>query len=199
VRDPEASDSFTLAQLERVFEVADGQTIRLQTGEGWVDDYQWLGRFVRTLAYTGMHISVFSGAWRRSMQDGEAIAEYVPPIDSTAIREGFLFWRRPKNEKPIPMPIKKDIAPWLGEFFDHPRPRSTRRYEQILEDMVEAEVGFPANPLRFRHTCGVILYHVLKLDAATVQKLMGFTPETMLTYVIRTKEQIAAEMVEKGW
>ncbi len=198
MRDPEASDSFTLAQLDQVFQVADQTRITIQSIDGWKNDPLFLGRLTRTLAYTGMHISVLSGSFRAKTVRRVRRVEWVGPIRSDAIREGFLFWRRPKNEKPIPLPIKRDIAPWLGEFLDQEKPRSTRRYEQILEDL-EQLVGFPTNPLRFRHTCGVLLYHVLKMDAATVQKLMGFTPETMLTYVVRTKEQIAEEMVEKGW
>ncbi len=198
MRDPEASDSFTTPQLDRVFRLADEKILKLQREGQWVDDPFFLGRLCRTLAFTGMHISVLCGGWRQQTIEEEIHLEYSPPISSEAIRNGFLFWHRPKNEKPIPMPIKRELAPWLGEFFDQPKPKTYRRYEQILEEL-EFDVGFPCNPLRFRHTCGVLLYHVLKMDAATVQKLMGFTPETMLTYVVRTKEQVAAEMVEKGW
>lgn len=178
----------------------------LQTHQGWVGDPLFLGRLCRTLAYTGMHISVLSGGFRQhtSLAD-KAIPEskwtshdYSPPLDSTAIRGDFLYWRRPKNEKPIAMPIKPDIHPWLASFLDQPRPRSTRRYQQLLDEL-EKEVGFSCNPLRFRHTCGVLLYHVLKLDAATVQRMLGCTPNTMLTYVVRTKEQIREEMIAKGW
>jgi len=206
MRDPEASDSFTLTQLEKTFGAADGMTVKLQAGGGWVDDPQFMGRLTRTLAYTGAHISVLSGGYRRRTfqadpdipESKSTTFEYEAPINSSAIRGDFLFWRRPKNEKPVALPIKKEIRPWLGTFFDQRKPRSTRRYEQLLEEL-EAKVGFPCNPLRYRHTCGVLLYHVLKMDAATVQKLMGFTPATMLTYVVRTKEQIREEMVSKGW
>ncbi len=197
-RDPEASDSFTVDQLALIEREADGITVRLQRPGEFVEDGVLLGRTVRTLAYTGMHIMVLSGGYRRKTRRKVTTWEYSPPITSAAIRDGFVLWRRPKNEKPIPMPIKRDISPWLGTFFDAPKPGTTRRYEQLLE-LVEDRVGFATNPLRFRHTCGVLLYHVLKMDAATVQKLMGFTPETMLTYVVRTKEQVAAEMIEKGW
>ncbi len=207
MRDPEASDSFTLAQLETVHRVSDSLPVTLQTRRGgWIEDPAFLGHLSRTLAYTGMHISVLSGGYRaRTLQadkdipeSKETFYEYSAPINSSAIRGGFLYWRRPKNEKPIPMPIKRDLNPWLGPFFDQPKPRSTRRYEQLLEE-VEGQSGFPCNPLRFRHTCGVLLYHVLKMDAATVQRLLGVTAETMLKYVIRTKEEIREEMVAKGW
>jgi hypothetical protein len=205
-RDPEASDSFTLAQLDAVNTVADRTSTTLQTGEGWVDDPHFLGRLTRTLAYTGAHISVLSGGWRAhtTRADPEiseskvTTYEYSPPIRSDAIKGEFLYWRRPKNEKPIPMPIKKEVAPWLGLFFDQAKPRSRQRYNQILDEL-EPLVGFSCNPLRFRHTCGVLLYHVYKMPAADVQRLMGFTPETMLTYVVRTKEEIREEMVAKGW
>jgi integrase len=206
LRDPEASDSFTLGQLETVHRVADSKIIKLQANGGWIEDPQFLGRLTRVLAYTGMHISVLSGGFRQhTTQSDEDIPEsrvtlydYSAPLDSSAVRGDFLYWRRPKNEKPIPMPIKRDIAPWLGQFLDQPRPKTTRRYQQILEE-VEKGVGFPTNPLRFRHTCGVLLYWVLKMDAATVQRLLGCTAQTMLTYVIRTKEQIREEMIAKGW
>jgi len=171
---------------------------KLQTGTGWVDDPRFLGRLTRTLAYTGMHIAILSGGFRQKTVKGNTSYDYVPAIRSDAIRNGFLYWHRVKNEKSIALPIKREISLWLGEFLDQEKPKSTRRYEQILEGLGDA-IGFPANPLRFRHTCGVLLYHVLKMDAATVQKLMGFTSETMLTYVVRTKEQVADEMIQKGW
>ena len=206
MRDPEASDSFTIAQLDKILASADATTTKLQRGGYWEDDPKFLGRLTRTLAYTGMHISVLSGGFRQHTFRGdpeipesrEVAHDYSAPIDSSAVRGDFLYWRRPKNEKPIAMPIKPEIQPWLGTFLDQPRPRSTRRYEQIL-DTLQEKVGFPCNPLRFRHTCGVLLYHVLKLDAATVQHLLGCTPHTMLTYVVRTKEQTRDEMIQKGW
>jgi len=194
MRDPESSDSFSLAQLETVNRTADGWTVKLQAGGGWIDDSLFMGRLTRTLAYTGMHISVLSGGWRRQGEE----RTYSPPLDSSAIRGDFLYWRRPKNEKPIAMPIKAEIAPWLPAFLDQVRPKTSRRYQQLLEEL-EKKTGFACNPLRFRHTCGVILYHVLKLDAATVQRMLGCTPDTMLRYVIRTKEEIRQEMVSKGW
>ena len=194
MRDPEASDSFTLDQLEEVFRIAGSTTVMLQTGDGWCRDSNFLGRTTKTLAYTGMHISVLSGGWRHD----DGATAYHPPLDSSAIRGDFLYWRRPKNQKPIAMPIKKDISPWLGAFLDQKRPRSVSRYQQLLDELSE-KVGFSCNPLRFRHTCGVILYHVLKLDGAVVQRMLGCTAQTLLTYIIRTKEEIRKEMVEKGW
>lgn len=206
MRDPEASDAFTLSQLEDVKRVADSKEILLQTGSGYVNDPKFLGELVRVLAYTGMHISVLSGGVRHRTLVGDrdipdsrwTEATYNPPLGPDSIHGHFLYWRRPKNDKPIAMPIKPEMAPWLGAFLAKPRPRSTRRYEQILES-VEDEVGFACNPLRFRHTCGVILYHVLKMDAAAVQKLLGCTAKTMLTYVLRTKEQIREDMIKAGW
>lgn len=184
-----------MAQLDRVFAAADGMEVTLQADGAYVTDPLFAGRLCRTLAYTGMHISVLSGGWRE--EDGR-LAMYQPPIDSSAIRDGFLYWRRPKNKRAIALPIKREIEPWLGSFLDQPKPRSSRRYHQLL-----AEVGKKAhlqvNPLRFRHTCGVILYHVLGLDAAQVQTLLGVTPGTMLTYVVHTKDQVRTEMMEKGW
>lgn len=198
MRDPEASDSFTLSQLEQVFGAADGIEIRRQLDGHWVDDGQILGRTCRVLAYTGMHISVLSGGYRQKTTDGRVEFEYVGPIRSDAIRGNFLYWRRPKNAKPIAMPIKKELLPWLPEFLDAPKPTTTRRFQQMLE-FLEDRVGFACNPLRFRHTCGVLLYHVLKQSASDVERLLGVTPETMLTYVVRTKEEVRRDMIEKGW
>jgi integrase len=96
------------------------------------------------------------------------------------------------------MPVSRQVAPWLAEFLDQKKPGSRQRYNQIL-----AKVGQNAkvqvNPLRCRHTCGVILYHSLGIDAPTVQKLMGFTPQTMLTYVTRPISEVRKELADKGW
>ncbi len=195
MRDPEGSEAFSPAQLDRVTAAADGISVRLQTGQGLVEDPLFAGRLLRTLVWTGMHVSVLSGGWR--VEEGED-AEYHPPIRSDSIRDGMLYWRRPKTGRPIPMPISRQIAPWLGEFLDQPKPTSRQRYNQILE-RVGRKAGTHVNPLRCRHTCGVLLYHSLGVDAATVQKLIGVTPQTMMTYVVRPISEVRRELADKGW
>jgi hypothetical protein len=37
------------------------------------------------------------------------------------------------------------------------------------------------------------------MDAKTIERLLGVTPETLTTYVMRPMYQIGAELVAKGW
>jgi integrase len=96
------------------------------------------------------------------------------------------------------MPISRHLAGWLPQFLDKPRPASVRRYEQVLE-RVGKTCHIQVNPLRFRHTCAVLLYHVMGMDGATVEKLLGVTPRTLAIYVMKPKWMVAKELRDKGW
>lgn len=192
MRDPQASDALDPrpgAELERVFACADA-------------DSEWLGRCCRFLTYAGPHISILSGGYRQELVHLEDRDElqfvYQEPIDASYIRGDHLYWRRPKNDKPIGMPISRHVAPWLAEFLDAPRPRSRSRYNQLLA-RVGRYAGIHLNPLRFRHTCGVLLMHVYGMGTGDIRKLLGVTAETLATYVARPQWMVLEELRSKGW
>jgi integrase len=194
VRDPEASEPFTNEELASVL-------------TGCAEDISpWVHQSALFLTYAGAHISVLSGGWRaetlwpEGYGKGVARVEYVysEPIRGDAVRGDHIYWRRPKNEKPIGMPLSRHLTGWLPGFLDKPRPLSTRRYEQVLE-RVGINVHIQVNPLRFRHTCAVLLYHVMGLDAQSVCRLLGVSPTTLAIYVMKPKWMVAQELKAKGW
>jgi integrase len=193
VRDPQASEPFDPGvhsnELERVFAYADA-------------DSPFLGRVARFLAYTGAHVSMLSGGYRQELVHLEGVDElrltYQEPLNSTYIKGEYLYWRRPKNEKAIGMPISRHVAPWLAEFLDEWRPRTRRRYGQLL-GRLSPYVRTRVNPLRFRHTCAVLLFHVYGMDAPTICRLLGVTAATLTTYVMRPQWMVLKELRQKGW
>jgi integrase len=169
------------------------------------DRHPVVGPAAKLLTYAGPHISVLTGGWRRETIDGETREWYQPPLDGHAIRGDYIFWRRPKNQKPIQLRLSKQLAPWLREWLDRTgpggpeeRPFSTRRYEQLFA-RVGDRIGIQVNPLRFRHTFGVLLYHVHKLTAPDVARLMGCSTETLATYIVRPPWVISEDLVRSGW
>ena len=195
MRDPEASESFNLepgsTELDRVFAGCDA------------DRATYLGHCARFLAYTGAHISVLAGGLQvvtHIDEDGQPSKEevYHDPIRSDAVRGGFVYWRRPKNQKPIGMPLSRRIKDWIVEFLDAPRPLTRGRYNQLF-DRVGERVQLQVNPLRFRHTCAVLLFHVNGLDAPTVQRLLGVTPEVMTAYVIKPAWMTARYLADRDF
>jgi integrase len=189
MRDPQASWPFDPnpgAELDRVLRAAD-------------QDSEMLGKIAKVLAFTGAHITVITGGWRRETQANGAIKEWwVDPIDGHAVRGNFIYWRRPKNEKPIEMPLSRHLQGWLPEFLNQPRPLTARRYEQLF-DRVGEKLGLQVNPLRFRHTCGVLLFHIHHQPADVVQRLLGVTAQTVATYIARPPWVIAEELRASGF
>jgi hypothetical protein len=108
VSDPEASEPFTDRELDVVLDGCEA------------DPSEWIGPSSKFLAYSGAHICVLSGGWRRETvrpPGGEPYLEqwYQPPIGPEDVRGGFIYWRRPKNEKPIGMPLSRHLEGWLPE------------------------------------------------------------------------------------
>jgi hypothetical protein len=189
-RDPEASEPYTDRELEVVLDGCEA------------DPSEWIGPAAKLLTYSGAHISVVSGGWRRETirpQDAPPYYEWVysPPLRSDAVREGFIYWRRPKNEKQIGMPLSRNLEGWLPEWLDQPRPLSSRRYQQVL-DRVGRTVHMQVNPLRFRHTCGVMLLrHGRNIEE--VCRLLGADMRVVLTYIRKPMYQTAEELRSSGW
>ena len=184
-RDAEASDPFTPnpgQELERVLKACDE------------DRRDWLGPSADFLAYTGAHISVLSGGWRHQGDD----TWYQPPLRSESVRGEFIYWRRPKNEKQIGMPLSRHLKGWLPEWLDRRRPLDRTTYNKALNE-VGSLISLQVNPLRFRHTCAVLLYHVHHLDGKSIERLLGVTPETLTTYVMKPKWMVAQELAASGW
>ncbi len=190
MRDPEASEPFTDPELQTVFQHCQ------------LDPSPWVYRSALFLAYSGAHISVLSGGFRQETvhEQGATRIEYVrsEPLRSDAVRGDHIYWRRPKNEKPIGIPVKRELAGWLPGWLDQPRPLSSRRYEQVF-DRIGDVAHLQVNPLRFRHTCAVLLYHVMRMDAQSVCRLLGVSPTTLAIYVMKPKWMVAEELRAKGW
>lgn len=194
MRDPEASEPFTLNEGEELDRV-------LQASEE--DPAEWLAGASKFLAYSGAHISVLSGGYRQELVRPEGAPAYIewvysPPIRGDAVRGDFIYWNRPKNEKPIGMPLSRHLRGWLPEYLDMPRPAHRTRYNQVL-NRVGSSLHLQVNPLRFRHSCAVRLYHVMGLDAQTVERLLGVTAQTLATYVMKPKWMVQKELASKGW
>lgn len=189
LRDPQASDALNPnpgGELDRVIRAS-------------VADSEMLGNAVKFLTYTGAHISVLTGGWRRETASNGALREwYVDPIDSHAIRGDNIYWRRPKNKKPIPMYLSRHLRGWLPGWLDQPRPYDPSRYNQLLNRVGRA-VGIHLNPLRFRHTCGVLLFHVHKQPASVVELLLGVSPQVVSTYIAKPPWAIAEELRASGF
>jgi integrase len=174
LRDPEASEPFADRELEVVLDGCEA------------DPSEWIGPASKLLAYAGPHISVVSGGWRRETirpPDAPAYFEWVysPPLRSEAVRGEFIYWHRPKNEKPIGIELSRHLAGWLPTWLDQARPLSSRRYEQVL-DRVGRTVHMQVNPLRFRHTCAVRMRRA-GLSVQAICRRLGVTPETMMIYI----------------
>ncbi|MCI4332096.1 MAG: hypothetical protein L3K19_09700 [Thermoplasmata archaeon] len=190
VRDPQASWPFNPnpgGELDAVFRACDA------------DESPWLGKTARFLAYQGAHISVLTGGWRRRTRPNGAVEEwYEEPLNGHAVRGDLVYWRRPKNQKPIGMPIKREIRGWVKEWLDEPRPYSEPRYLQVMGRAGD-RCGLHINPLRFRHTCGVLLYHVHRQPLHAIRRWLGCTPEVLDTYIANPPFQINQELVASGW
>jgi hypothetical protein len=195
MKDPESSEPFTPEELASV----------LQHSER--DASPWIHHSALFLAYAGAHISVLSGGFRQEtvwdsgrVGVGRPRIEYVysDPIRSDAVRGNGIYWRRPKNEKPIPMPISRYLEGWLPTWLDEPRPTTSRRYRQVF-DRIGDNSGLQVNPLRFRHTCAVRLYHIMEMKPEVVCRLLGVSPITLLTYIAQPKWMVAQELKAKGW
>jgi integrase len=190
-RDPESSEPFTVEELELVIRAGDASELGPYPG--------FLGRVARVLAYTGVHIVLFSGGYRQKLRpDGALEMTPIEPLGSWAIRGDFIYWRRVKTNKPIPMPVSRHLVGWLGEFLDLPRPGSDERYRQLLAALGRS-MNLQVNPLRFRHTCAVLLFHVHHVQVDDIQRMLGVTRSTLLTYIARPKWMVQRELVESGW
>jgi len=179
MKDPQSSWPFSQAELAIVLDACEE------------DGSEWVSGASKFLAWTGAHISVLSGGVRqawiwddRSARVGHEEYWQAPPIRSNAIRGDHIFWNRPKNQRSIGIPLSRHLKGWLEDWLDQPRPLTPRRYTQVF-DRVGAKIGLQVNPLRFRHTFAVYLFHEVKLSAEDVCEMIGVTPETMQRYVIR--------------
>lgn len=164
-------------------------------------DSQFLGRTARFLSYTGPHITVLTGGWRTyttwtgGYRTGTAERHefYQDPIDASALRGDFIYFTRPKNRKPLRVPVFSPCRDWLRDYLATERPYSRGRYNQLF-DRVAGKIGQPINPLRFRHTFGVYAAHVEGYPLPLVQEWLGCTEKVMATY-IALPPYMVAEMV----
>jgi integrase len=151
------------------------------------------------LAFSGAHITVLTGGWRQVTHRNGAIEEwYQDPIDSHAVRGNFIYWRRPKNSKAIPMPLSRRLQGWLPAWLDQDRPMDPSRYNQLFKRAGET-ISVHVNPLRFRHTCGVLLFHVYGMKSEEIQILLGVTAQTVATYIARPPWAIAKDLLAAGF
>ena len=150
----------------------------------------------RTLAPTS---PVLTGGWRRETASNGALREwYVDPIDSHAIRGDNIYWRRPKNKKPIPMSLSRQ-PPGVAPGMARSNPAPMTRAGITSSSTASGAPRDPLNPLRFRHTCGVLLFHVHKQPASVVELLLGVSPQVVSTYIAKPPWAIAEELRASGF
>lgn len=149
----------------------------------YADENPVTGRAAHFMAYTGAHISVVTGGYRRRTVDGGAVQRtYVAPIDSHAVRGNFVFWPRPKNSKRIGVELHDSLREWVKGWLDQPRPTHPSRYNQLF-DRVGERLGIKVAPLRFRHTYGVMLRN-LGLGAPEISNKLGCSQSVVATYIM---------------
>lgn len=213
VKHGDSSEGFNDDEIAAILEVADGMTVWIR---GVGDDDKFMGRLVRALMYTGVHITNFCGRKEREGDDGavEFSTRGIAALSSKSITETtvhgkeikMLVYRRVKKKKDnvTHVPISVHLMPWLPDFLDQRKPKTRQRYAQLfvkLEDRLFTDKGMRIhlNPHRFRHTAMRLMSHEFGLTEADIEKVTGTTAATVGRYAKRTVAEIAEELAGKGW
>jgi hypothetical protein len=213
VKHGDASEGFSNEELRIILEEADGMSVWLK-GRG--DDPNFMGRLVRFILYTGVHVSVLSGAhshksnakdsdeWipARGWLTSKCLSERIAPSGEKRM---FIVYRRPKKrtDNITHVPVSKEIAPWVAEFLDQKRPHSRVRYNQLLLELQaklhERGLRIHLNPHRFRHAAMRLLSQEFQLDMEDVERITATSRGTLDRYAKKTVDQIADELAGKNW
>ncbi len=208
----------------RVQRIPDDRTIRPMTSDeralfiervralpDTIDDrWPWPPRRVLLfLYYTGAHPEVLVHPRRRHL----------------VVREDHLQWFRPKNRKPMSMPITDNLRPWIEEFVaglrepqehkfvtSYYRVKGMARTDPLrarqqdvcylpvtyLVKRVSVEIGLPGlSPRGIRHDRGERIRQV-RGDLADVQNYLGTTPSVAARYVAKRNEQVDFALQNEG-
>ncbi len=181
--------------------------------KGRGDDPLFMGRLVRFLMHTGIHISCLApkGNTRAS---NKKVTSPMEPLTSNNLEETvradgkrtlYLVYRRPKKLKDnqVKMPLSMSLQSWVADWLDQKRPMSRSRYNQLLgglqDRLLDAGYRIHLNPHRFRHQAMRLLMQEFGLNSGDVERMTGTTRETVEKYGKRPIDEIAAELEQKGW
>lgn len=188
-----ASEAFTDEEQTAILSVADKTRVYI-LHKGY--DNEFMGRLVRFLMYTGVHISVLPKLKASNIEE---------TVEEGGTRRLFLTYRRPKKKKDnvVKMPVSRRLLPWVYDFLNQEKPKSRVRYNQILmnlqAEMEKQGYRIHLNPHRFRHTCMRILTHEGAQTLEDVERITGTTAKTLARYAKRSLGEIADDLSAKGW
>jgi hypothetical protein len=217
-RHGDSSEGFSNDVVKALIDTADNTTVWI-LGVG--DDPKFMGRLIRTMLYTAVHVSNFCGrkeqerwGWKDGAHDKRIRMPAVEALSSRNITETteegkvvrMLVYRRVKKRTSnvTHVPIAACLWPWLPAFLDQPKPHSRARYNQLLHDLEvdvynQKGIRVHINPHRLRHTCMRLLHDEFGLPMADVSRITATTEGTLNKYARRTPGEIGKALAEKGW
>ncbi len=214
IRHGASSETFNPEELKVILAAADQMVVRVR---GVGDDPLFMGRLLRTLLYTGIHISNFSGCRPRkghSRKAGDYMRSAIPKITSACLQERtsstgapqmYLVYRRVKKKRDnvVQVPISQNLMPWLPAFLDQRKPTDPSRYNQLMKDLEGRLLAnghrIHLNPHRFRHTTMRLLRAEFGFSMEDIERIVSTTRQTLDKYARRPIDELAAELTQKGW
>lgn len=199
--------AFTKGELQAILETAARMPWTLRSGPDYrthgeyVPDFEgrtdgsFVDRTVRVLLFTGVHISL------------------LPHLRSTNLHrapEGWLEveWHRTKRTVGGRQRLMTAVVPtwaedWIAEYLDLPKPTASRSYHYMLarlSDQILKERGIriQINPLRFRHTAGVLYVEQMGFNQAEIAEVLGTSKQTSMYYTTRQSAHQRAVIAGKG-
>lgn len=196
-----AKAALTEGEVRIILEVADGMPWLLREPKqgGWVEreDSAFIGRTVRVLLFTAIHISLLgfltSGNLHRASEGGALLLQWhrTKPLKSLG-----------GHPRLMTAVVPEKYEPWIAEYLDLPKPKDRSTYRHLLSRLAARvyetrRVSLHLNPLRFRHAGGTLYAQQFNLNQREIAGQLGTSDRVATYYTTRTPDTVLDAIVRK--
>jgi len=174
------------------------------------NDFCW--KTVMMIAYTGMHREVIMLPEEHKVKIKEYHQKRIKVKRGSDLLDGvYIQWNRPKKKGRdafTRVRLKKELIMWAEEYFERPRARYGRYYNQLMErldkqfkkDFPEIAKNIdPLIPMTFRYTCCYI-HAKLGFERGNVKDILNISDKVLDEAYGKLKQrQMDNKYREKGW
>lgn len=174
------------------------------------NDFCW--KTVMMIAYTGMHREVIMLPEKHKVKIKEYRGKRIKVNRGSDLLDGvYVEWNRPKKIGRAAFTrvrLKKEVVMWAEEYFQRPRARYGRYYNQLMERVYRqfkkdfpdiAKNIDPLIPMTFRYTA-CHLHFLMGFEQGDVKRIMNVSDKVLEESYSKLKQrQMDNKYREKGW